>query len=300
MSKDIRRYLVFLALLETEEGLITSEQIEDRLKKEGLSFSSSTLSRDYKFLEKIGFKIHNPKTKGYKLDIENTENYTLLTNLFKRIALSNLLSETVALENGTHKFLSLDDTSLVKNFAYFDTILKAINDRKEISFRHTSFYHVDREAPKTHTIKPHLLKEYRNRWYVMGETEDGFRVFGLDRIDNLQVLNKKPFKNKTEEANQKLANTVGLNFKDYKPESIILRFHESQKPYIESLKLHHSQKEAPEHVLDGFYVITIFVTYNFELKQQLLKYGSLVEVLKPDFIREDVRKELENALTKYN
>lgn len=38
MSKDIRRYLVILELLQNEEGLVTSEQIEAGLKEEGLSF----------------------------------------------------------------------------------------------------------------------------------------------------------------------------------------------------------------------------------------------------------------------
>src|SRR5690554_5743338 len=271
MSKDIRRYLVFLELLEEADRLVTSEEIEAGLKREGLSFSTSSLNRDYQFLVDIGFKIHNIKTKGYKLDIDDTEEFSLLTNIFKRIALSNLLNKSITLEKDTHKYLSLDETSLVKNFQYFDKILEAIKNRNEISFQHTSFYHTDRSEPRTHTIKPHLLKEYQNRWYVVGETENGFRVFGLDRIMGLQVLDNKPFINKTEEANEKLLHTVGLNFSDYEPTRIILRFHLSQKPYLESLKLHRSQKELKDG-LEDFYTIKLFVSYNFELKQQLLKY----------------------------
>lgn len=298
MSKDIRRYLVFLELLKESEDLVTADQIEAGLKKEGLNFSTSSLNRDYQFLVSIGFKIHNIKTKGYKLDIDDTEEFTLLTNIFKRIALSNLLNKSITLEKDTHKYLSLDETSLVKNFQYFDKILEAIKSRKEISFQHTSFYHTERSAPKTHIIKPHLLKEYQNRWYVVGETDDGFRVFGLDRIEDLQVLENKPFTNKTDEAKEKLFHTVGLNFSDNKPTRMVLRFHASQKPYLESLKLHRTQEEV-EDGLEGFYTIKLFVSYNFELKQQLLKYGSLVEVLEPAFAREDIKKELETALRAY-
>lgn len=298
MSKDIRRYLVLLKLLEHEDGLVTWEQIEAGLKKEGLSFSTSSLNRDYKFLVDLGFKIHNVKTKGYKLEMENTEEFSFLTNLFKRIALSNLLNKSITLESATHKYLSLDETSLVKNFKYFDIILEAIKNRKEISFQHTSFYHTHRKGPKTHTIKPHLLKEYQNRWYVVGEIVEGFRVFGLDRLSDLRVLDNNPFKNKTEEANGKLSRTVGLNFSDHKPTRMVLRFHASQKPYLESLKLHRSQDVVADG-LDGFYTIKLFVSYNFELKQQVLKYGSLVQVLEPDFAREDIKKELKKALKNY-
>lgn len=297
MSKDIRRYLVILELLENED-LVTTKQIELEQKKQGLGFSTSTLSRDYTFLVDIGFKIHLDNSKGYSLEIENTEEFAFLTNLFKRIALSNLLNKSITLEKETHKYLALDDTSLVKNFQYFDIILEAIKNRKEIGFQHHSFYHTDRKEPKTHTIKPHLLKEYQNRWYVVGEVEEGFRVFGLDRVADLKVLDNKPFKNKTEEANQKLSHTVGLNFSDHDPTKMVLRFDSSQKPYLESLKLHRSQKEVVEDS-SGFYTIQLFVSYNFELKQQLLKYGSLVEVVEPDFVREDIQKELETALKIY-
>lgn len=299
MSKDIRRYLVFLDLLKSEEGLVTFRQVEAKLKEEGIKLSTSTFGRDYEFLVGIGFKIHNEKTKGYKLDIEDTGKFSMLTNLFKRIAFSNALNKTISLNKGTHKYLALDETSLVKNFKYFDILLEAIDKRKEISFKHSSFYHTDRKEPKLHSIKPHLLKEYQNRWYIVGEAEDGFRVFGLDRIDDLQVLDTKPFKNKTDEANETLYHTVGLNFSDYKPTLMLLRFHISQKPYLESLVLHHSQKEELENSFEGFYTIKLFVSYNFELKQQLLKYGSSLEVLKPDFVREDIKNELQNALNTY-
>ena len=277
---------------------MTIEQIENALKKENLNFSTSSLSRDYQFLVDIGFKIHNIRAKGYSLDIENTKEFTFLTNLFKRIALSNLLDKSITLKNDTHKYLSLEETSLVKNFQYFDQILEAIKNRKKISFQHTSFYHTDRKLPKTHRIKPHLLKEYQNRWYVVGETVDGFRVFGLDRITDLKVLDTKPFINKTEEANEKLYHTVGLNFSDHKPSRMILRFHSSQMPYLESLKLHRSQVKL-EDGMEGFYTVKLFVSYNLELKQQLLKYGSLVEVLEPAFVREDIKKELETAFKAY-
>ena len=297
MSNDIRRYLVILELLQSAD-LVTTHHIEAEQKKEGLGFSTSTLSRDYKFLVDLGFKIHLDNSKGYTLEIENTEEFSFLTNIFKRIALSNLLNKSITLEKETHKYLSLDETSLVTNFQYFDIILEAIKNRKQISFQHTSFYHTDRKKPKTHTIKPYLLKEYQNRWYVVGENDEGFRVFGLDRLADLQVLDNKPFLNKTEEANEKLSHTIGLNFSDHEPIRTILRFHATQKPYLESLKLHHSQEEVSDG-LDGFYTIKLFVSYNFELKQQLLKYGSLVEVLEPDFVRADINKELENAVRIY-
>ena len=77
---------------------------------------------------------------------------------------------------------------------------------------------------------------------MVGETEKGYRTFGIDRIENI-TLGTKKFKPKTEEAKDKFSNVVGLNYVDHKLEKIQLSFHPSQKPYLESLPLHRSQKE---------------------------------------------------------
>ena len=39
--------------------------------------------------------------------------------------------------------------------------------------------------------------------------------------------------------------------------------------------------------------LTLFLSYNFEFKQELLKYGHFVKVLSPDFIKEDFKGSIE-------
>jgi len=39
--------------------------------------------------------------------------------------------------------------------------------------------------------------------------------------------------------------------------------------------------------------------FNFELKQQILKYGKFVEVLEPEFVRQDIKQELQQANNLY-
>ena len=131
----------------------------------------------------------------------------------------------------------------------------------------------------------------------MGETEKGYRTFGIDRIENITIGTKK-FKPKTEEAKDKFNNVIGLNYVDHKLETIKLSFHISQKPYLVSLPLHGSQKEV-NPVNENSFDIELRIHPNFEFRQQILKYGSLVKVVEPKWLMEEIRGDLKKAFESY-
>ncbi len=182
----------------------------------------------------------------------------------------------------------------IETLPNFKTVLNAIQLQLPINFNHHSFYHLKEEI---YTLKPYFLKQYQNRWYVIGETEKGYRTFGIDRIENITIGTKK-FKPKTEEAKDKFSHVIGLNYVDHKMETIKLAFHISQKPYLISLPLHSSQKEFnPEN--DETFDIKLFIHPNFEFQQQILKYGSLVKVLEPKWLAIEIKEEQRKAFESY-
>ena len=182
----------------------------------------------------------------------------------------------------------------IETLPNFKTVLNAIQLQLPINFNHHSFYHLKEEI---YTLKPYFLKQYQNRWYVIGETEKGYRTFGIDRIENITIGTKK-FKPKTEEAKERFSNVVGLNYMDHKMEKIQLSFHISQKRYVLSLPLHHSQKEINTETTDTF-DIELRIHPNFEFRQQVLKYGSLVKVLEPKWLAEEIKEELRRGFENY-
>ena len=112
------------------------------------------------------------------------------------------------------------------------------------------------------------------------------------------IQGTKKIKSKTEEAKDRFSHVIGLNYADHPLEKIKLSFHPSQKPYLISLPLHYSQKEIPSINKDSF-DIELFIHPNFEFNQQLLKYGSLVTVLEPNWLADEVKKEIKKALENY-
>ena len=182
----------------------------------------------------------------------------------------------------------------IETLPNFKTVLNAIQLQLPINFNHHSFYHLKEEI---YTLKPYFLKQYQNRWYVIGETEKGYRTFGIDRIENITIGSKK-FKPRTEEAKDKFNNVIGLNYVDHKIEKIQLSFHISQIPYIISLTLHHSQKEI-NHENDKTFDIELRIHPNFEFRQQVLKYGSLAKVLEPKWLALEIKDDLRKAFESY-
>lgn len=289
-----KRQLLILELLENEEHIPVTA-IQNAYKMNGLNYSKSQFYREIDFLKSVGYCIDSDNSGTFNLNKSRSENYDFLSHYYKHLAMSNVCEQATKLDKDFLKYIVFEKNSTFHNSSIFNKVFEAICDRKIIEFKHTSYYHRDKVA--SYSLNPFLLKEYKNRWYVVGETNEGFRTFGLDRLSNIHITDKT-FVSKFEKALEKFDHTVGLNFCDYEPSLIKLSFHKSQEPYLKSLPIHYSQKIFP--IIDNRFELTLFLSYNFELKQELLKYGHLLKVLSPAFIKEDFKLELNKALEHYD
>jgi len=250
---------------------------------------NETLSRD--FAIEIVFDYDND---GYFFDEENSTNPESFLSLLEVLITAELFSTNFKEKNNALSFVEFENKGAIEHMPNFKTILDAIQLQFSISFVHNSYYHLKAEK---YNLKPYFLKQYQNRWYVIGETEKGYRTFGIDRIENIIVGTKK-IRSKTEEAKDKFSSVIGLNYVDHKLEKIKLSFHISQKPYIVSLPLHRSQKEINVEN-DASFDVELLIHPNFEFNQQILKYGSLVKVLEPKWLSEEIKEELRKGFENY-
>jgi predicted DNA-binding transcriptional regulator YafY len=82
-----------------------------------------------------------------------------------------------------------------------------------------------------------------------------------------------------------------------KPEEIVLEFSAQQAEYIKSQPLHHTQKVILEDTKSC--KVSIVVIPSFELKAQLLSYGSSLIIISPEWMKKELKIELEKALAQY-
>jgi predicted DNA-binding transcriptional regulator YafY len=292
---QLRRISLLLAYLKrnpykTKQAILDYFEANDKGFNERTFYRlKETLARDFGI--EIVFDYNND---GYFFDEQKSTNPESFLSLLEVLATAELFSTNFKEKNNALSFVEFENKAAIEFIPNFKIVLDAIQQQLPIIFNHNSFYHL---KESTYSLKPYFLKQYQNRWYVIGETEKGYRTFGIDRIDNITIGTKK-FKPKTEEAKDKFSHVIGLNYVDHKMEKIQLSFHSSQKPYIVSLPLHNSQKEInPDN--GKTFDIELRIHPNFEFRQQILKHGSLVKVLEPKWLAEEIKEDLRKALEYY-
>lgn len=292
---QVRRISLLLAYLK-RNPYKTKEEILDYFEENDKGFNERTLYRLNQTLSRdFGIEIvFDYNYDGYYFDEDKSTNPEAFLSLLEILVTAELFSTNFKEKNNALSYVEFENRAAIETLPNFKTVLNAIQLQLPINFNHHSFYHLKEEI---YTLKPYFLKQYQNRWYVIGETEKGYRTFGIDRIENITIRTKK-FKPKTEEAKDKFSHVIGLNYVDHKMETIKLSFHISQKPYLVSLPLHSSQKEInPEN--DETFDIKLLIHPNFEFSQQILKYGSLVKVLEPQWLAIEIKDEIIKSLNQY-
>ncbi|TWI00427.1 putative DNA-binding transcriptional regulator YafY [Flavobacterium tiangeerense] len=295
-STQVYRTKILVELLKKNLSVHRDVLIKEISAKDLRNISVRTIQRYVKDLnEDYGIVItFNKGNKHYYLNEEKSVNIESFLSHIEILSTAELIKSSFNETNNALAFIEFENNASMSSILNFKIILEAIHQALPITFEHYSFYHLKEEE---YTLKPYFLKQYQNRWYVIGETEKGYRTFGIDRIENISVGTKK-FKSKTIEAKDKFSHVIGLNYVDHKLQIVKLSFDISQKPYLVSLPMHRTQKEINlenEKTFD----IEMIIHPNFEFSQQILKYGSLVKVLEPEWLVNEIKEELRKGFEGY-
>lgn len=174
----------------------------------------------------------------------------------------------------------------------FKKLINAINNKQACMIKYKAFNKPESRAFK---INPYLIKEYKNRWYLVALNVDynDIRVYGLERISNLLILDEYHDNQFAHEDYFKYA--LGITVQNnVKPIIVKLQFDNIHGPYILSNPLHHTQKTIKS--TKNHLTISIQVYPSAELSMLLLSHGSGVKVLKPDWLRDEIHAEAKKIL----
>ncbi|MGJ1412811.1 helix-turn-helix transcriptional regulator [Sphingobacterium thalpophilum] len=178
-------------------------------------------------------------------------------------------------------------------------IVHAIRNTLHISFTYHKFYEIN---SKVRRIEPYLLKEVKNRWYVIGNDVEmnKTRVFALDRIGELHILDKKFTRLNSISVERIFDSCFGIILpeENQQVEEIILSFSAFQGKYIKSLPIHQSQEILIDNEKELRIRLYLYVTYDFVM--ELLSLGREVTVLNPPSLQELVIKRHNEVLGNYS
>lgn len=174
----------------------------------------------------------------------------------------------------------------------FENLVQCILKKQIVNIRYQRFGHAESNPFKIH---PYLLKEYKNRWYLvaLNVEQNDVRIYGLDRITTLKEL--KETHEDDFDAEEYFRYSLGITvINNEEPATIELLFSPEDAHYVLSSPIHPGQKIL-KNDKNGLHVqLTLHRSY--ELTMLIRSYGSGVNVLQPDWLREEIMEDAKKVV----
>ena len=199
----------------------------------------------------------------------------------------------------TGNYIQIEGNARLKGLAFIAPLYQYIKQQKVLSITYQSFR---AEEPHTAYYFPYLLKEFRNRWFLICLPLKGDQLLNLalDRMIHIEPTDKykyRPYKGIDFDRyySDLIGVTKGANDR---PQKVILHIDKKNAPYLLTKPLHSSQQVIKED--DTGLRVRLDVILNFELERDLLAFGEQIEVISPRFLKTRIQKRLAKALSHYN
>jgi predicted DNA-binding transcriptional regulator YafY len=289
----------FLIQYVNDQNYPNKQAILSYLTEKDMPVSARTLER---YLDRIradfGVEIeYDPKEKGYFINEEKSVKVASFFKFLEIIQIADIFSKSLKDSSKILEYVSFDDSKHFKGIDNLKYLFLAISQERDITFQHENYEH---NSKREYSITPLILKEYLNRWYVVGATNNNqIRTFGIDRVSDIQI--KKVSNKKIADYQERLVkfkHTVGLTYGKGDPEKVSLLVDELHVKYMRSLPLHSSQVIHPKNK-DNKHQVDFHLYINYEFKTQILKIGTEAEVISPKSLRDEMIKILESSLSNY-
>jgi len=87
-------------------------------------------------------------------------------------------------EEGFDKYIQFETGNATSGYDFINVVFPALKNRWLLKISYENIY---KKEVKEYTVYPKLLKEHRNRWYLIGWVSDreDYLTFALDRIQNI-------------------------------------------------------------------------------------------------------------------
>src|SRR5258708_3071068 len=239
-------------------------------------------------------------------DVEKMKEIVGVLKQFNGFNYFDEMSDMIAkLENNlyrsTHRdgnYIQFESNQQLKGLQHINPLYQAILHKRPLLLEYKSF---KATQARKNIYYPYLLKEYRNRWFLITKAQDGksLMTLALDRILEFQELPKEPFvPYEGVEFDRYFSDLIGVTKSEKdRPHKVILQVNKSNAPYVLTKPIHPSQSILKEEE-DGL-LIRIDVVLNFELEREILGFGESIKVLPPRLLASRIKRRLELARRPY-
>lgn len=177
----------------------------------------------------------------------------------------------------------------------FKVITSALLQGRLLSF---CYYSPTSRDCTMRTVEPHHMVNYLGTWHLIAfcRLRNDWRDFVLGRITLCKSEEELFTFRPQDEWKPHLNDTFGI-FQNKNQFEVKLKFSAERSRWIRGELWHEAQTE--ELLDDGTLVLTVPASHEVEITMEILKHGSHVEVLGPQWLKEKIVKELQATVEKY-
>lgn len=179
---------------------------------------------------------------------------------------------------------------------WLELFVLAIDEKTNVRFDYRKYNSTEENQQRI--ISPYLLKEYRNRWYVIGMSvvENQIKTFALERMSNCNHFGGDYVKDDSFDPESYFKYSFGITALNGPVQHIVLEFSKAQIPYIKSVPIHPTQSILRE-TKNGI-KIGIDVVPSYELYEYILGKMPDVKIISPPTLVEHILKQIKAGLKK--
>lgn len=196
--------------------------------------------------------------------------------------------------------IHIDTNENLKGLEHLNILYQAIQSRKVLKIEYQSFKARNRNSLYFY---PYLLKEFNNRWFLIGRQKlkkNKFMTLALDRIHSIEYQEEMDFLDDPDfDPDNYYKHAIGVTVNEgLSPRTITIKLDRTHAPYVITKPIHASQKMIDK----GQYGITIElkVIPNYELERVLLGFGPGLEVISPPSLRKRFGELIKKSSDAYN
>ena len=245
----------------------------------------------------FGLYVENERCGDYRYSIENIEDITeggLQSWLFNTFAVSNALTGCMGIKD------RIQLEYVPSGELYLQPIIDAMKENRVINITYKSYWE---DCQNHYDVQPLCLKLFRQRWYVIVRKnvvrkDANIWICALDRILSLQKTDKTFTMPKDWDVQAYFDGFIGvIRDEDYDKEIVKIKVNAKQANYLRDLKIHRSQQEAERN--DEYSIFTYCLRPTFDFQQELLWNADKVEVLEPQWLRDEMADIIQKMLDLY-
>lgn len=240
----------------------------------------------------FGLIITNERRGEYRYYIENIED-------INEGRLQSWLLNTFTVSNALTGCMGIKDRILLEYVPsgelYLQPIIDAMKENRVLNITYKSYW---KDHENNYDVQPLCLKLFRQRWYVVVTDIEKTWICALDRILSLQKTEETFTMPKDWNVQAYFDGFIGvIRDEEYDKEIVKLKVNAKQANYLRDLKIHRSQQEEERN--DEYSIFKYYLRPTFDFQQELLWNADKVEVLEPQWLRDEMADTIQKMLNLY-